>query len=130
MKVLEAELPPEVSGALIKDLGRDPTIMIEQSDSSDSKRFTCAHELGHYIWRSESPNADRGEYSYVDLRRDGDHGGEELFADQFAANLLMPANEVRAIHSKKLPNYALAKHFGVSVEEFGLRLKHLGLDDS
>ena len=62
--VLDSRLPRNVSGALVKERGEDPTILLHQKDSANRKRFTCAHELGHFVRRSDNPD----EYEYVDLR--------------------------------------------------------------
>jgi Zn-dependent peptidase ImmA (M78 family) len=127
IKVVETDLPSEVSGAIIKDQGSDPVIVVEKNDSASRKRFTCAHELGHYMWHSEEGQEN---YEYVDLRDPKASDGaceEEVFANKFAANLLMPFVEVQKAHSKGMPNFELARYFGVSAEAIGYRLKNLGL---
>ena len=131
LKIVETTLPKEVSGAIIKKANSDPIIIVEQQDSKNRKRFTCAHEIGHFIYRSEVPqNESQDEYSYVDLRSETSSGGtneEEVFANNFAASLLMPREEFKKRHSDKPPNFELAAFFGVSVEAIGFRLKNLGL---
>ena len=62
--VLDARLHRTVSGALVKERGEDPTILLNERDSVNRKRFTCAHELGHFVRRSDNPD----EYEYVDFR--------------------------------------------------------------
>lgn len=58
IRVLAEDLPSDISGALIKRLGQDPTIIVlNKRDSRNRKRFTCAHEIGHYIHRLET-NSD------------------------------------------------------------------------
>ena len=117
--VIETKLPDEVSGAIVKDIGKDPIIALCHTDSNNRKRFTCAHELGHYAFRVDN---NQDEYEYVDLRnRDSSNGTdpEEIFANQFAACLLMPEEEVRRKHKEKIPSFIMAQHFGVSGEWLG-----------
>lgn len=43
-------LPADVSGMLRKQSGyQDPEVLLNAGDSRNRQRFTCAHELGHYI---------------------------------------------------------------------------------
>src|SRR6266487_4675697 len=57
LDVQEAELEPNVAGAIFKETGQDPTIFINASDSPNRQRFTVAHELGHYVMHAEEPDA-------------------------------------------------------------------------
>lgn len=52
IEVLNAALTERVSGAIIKKQGRDAIIFLAEGDSTQRKRFTSAHELGHYYQRS------------------------------------------------------------------------------
>lgn len=127
LNVVEADLPENVSGALIKDTDKDPVIFLSKSDSNNRKRFTCAHEIGHYVYRLANNGS---HYEYVDLRDDSSSRGdnnEEIYANQFAANLLMPAKAVKRLHSQGLPIFLIAQHFGVSDDAIRFRLKNLGL---
>ena len=125
--VIEADLPPNVSGALIKDVDSDPQIFLSARDSDNRKRFTCAHELGHYVYRT---NSAEPSYQYVDFRDPRSASGtnsEEIFANQFAAELLMPEEEVRGCWAKKIPVFLMAKMFGVSDDAMNFRVRNLGL---
>ena len=127
LDVKEAVLPPNVSGALIKDQDQDPVIVLSKSDSKSRKRFTCAHELGHYADRL---NKDEAQYEYIDLRGDQSGTGmdpDEIFANQFAAALLMPEDEVRRLARANMPAFLMAQHFGVSDDAIRFRLKNLRL---
>jgi Zn-dependent peptidase ImmA (M78 family) len=126
IKVFNASFEENVSGALVKEKGADPSILLNSKDSRHRKRFSCAHEIGHFIHRSEKPE----EYEYVDYRDPCSSTGsidEERFANSFAANLLMPKLAVEALHSEGLPDFRLAIHFGVSREAMRNRLDNLGL---
>lgn len=125
--VVETMLPDNVSGALIKDEGKDPIILLCNSDSKNRKRFSCAHEIGHYVYRLATNGA---HYEYIDFRNEFSANGnstEEIYANQFAAELLMPAQEVRSLHNQGLPAFLIAQHFGVSDDAIRFRLRNLGL---
>ena len=126
IEVLEAPLPRDVSGALIKEAGEDPRILLNQNDSPNRQRFTCAHEIGHFVRRGDNPEV----YEYID-RRDSLSGQgllpDEMYANAFAAALLMPAEDVRRLHREKLTDLELAIRFGVSREAMQYRLTSLGL---
>lgn len=129
VQVLDTSLPENVSGALIKEAGKDPVIALHASDHNNRKRFTCAHELGHYVSRVES-NRLETQYGYVDYRGEAAAKGtdpEEVFANQFAANLLMPENIVKTQRKKYTSHLQLAQYFGVSPEAIKHRLNALGL---
>ncbi len=124
--VVSAVLDEDTMGALIKQPHQDPTIMINESDSENRKRFTCAHELGHFVRRSEESE----EYATVDLRSGLSKAGsdpEEVYANEFAACLLMPADHVRTYHGTGLSDLELAIRFKVSRGAMQNRLKNLGL---
>lgn len=127
LEVVETTLPDNVSGALIKDEGRDPVILLCNSDSKNRKRFSCAHEIGHYAYRLAN---NGGHYEYIDFRDEASAKGndpEEIYANQFAAGLLMPANEVRNLHRQGTPAFLIAQRFGVSDDAIRFRLRNLGL---
>ena len=129
VQVVDTELPDEVSGALIKEQEKDPVIALHRYDHNNRKRFSCSHELGHYIRRIES-NDDSPAYEYVDFRGPSASNGtdpEEIFANQFAAHLLMPTDVVRELNRTNKSHFEMAIFFGVSPEAMKHRLKNLGL---
>lgn len=124
--VLELTLGPDMSGALVKNRGQDPLILLNATDSSNRKRFTCAHELGHFVRRFDDPE----EYEYVDMRDQLASSGtdpEEMYANAFAANLLMPEYEVKQHKRAGNDEVELAYLFDVSREAMHYRLDNLGL---
>lgn len=124
IRVLDAPLDDNTSGALVKEPGKDPTILLNETDHPNRKRFTCAHELGHYRRRS----ADENEYTTVDLRGSLAAAGtdpEEIYANEFAAALLMPEDAVRRLVAEGLSDVELSVRFGVSREAIEFRLQNL-----
>lgn len=125
--VFTARMQSGVSGTLAKERGSDPVIYLNRVDSQNRQRFTCAHELGHYVRRTS--NGDMN-YEFVDSRDQLAASGtneEEIYANQFAAALLMPEELVRQDHKRGLGRVRLALRFGVSEEAMGYRLQNLGL---
>jgi Zn-dependent peptidase ImmA (M78 family) len=124
--VFEADLAEDVSGLIVKEYNRDPVVLLNADDSENRKRFTLAHELGHYYRWSD----DDDEYHRVD-RRDfvAAQGTEpdEIFSNAFAAELLMPAEHVRERHKQFQGVADLAWQFRVSEEAMRNRLRTLGL---
>lgn len=140
--VINAALDTDILGALVKRAREQPTILINENDNEHRRRFTCAHELGHFVRRSPSWSAHEGsymtleaseatEYETVDLRSQASSDGtdpEEIYANEFAACLLMPADQVREFRGEVLGRLAL--RFAVSEEAMTFRLKNLDREDS
>src|SRR6185437_11369540 len=94
--VVERTLGHEVSGMLVplpEPLdGKRWAIVVNQSHPQTRKRFTIAHELGHLLLHGfTTPHADR-EFivRFRDARSSDGSVLEEIEANQFAAELLMP----------------------------------------
>lgn len=126
LRVLDAALDEQTLGALVKQPGQDPTIILNANDSENRKRFTCAHELGHFVRRSEEAD----EYTTIDLRNSLSATGqdpEEVYANEFAACLLMPETDVRRLSEMGFDDLEMSIRFKVSREAMQYRLKNLGL---
>lgn len=129
IEVFNSPLNEDVSGMIVKRPSADPAIYLNEADSWNRRRFSCAHELGHYVMRvQESPAPSAEDWGYIDLRSSatalGNHP-DEVFANQFAAALLMPAERVEILLPLGAP--AMAVEFGVSADAMGFRLRNLGL---
>jgi Zn-dependent peptidase ImmA (M78 family) len=113
------------SGALIKERYQVPEIVVNDGDGKLRQRFTCAHELGHYVRRG-----DEDEYQRIYYRNEASTEGrypEEVFANEFAGCLLMPEGNVRALHGEGLFDWEMAERFVVSRGAMQRRLRRLGL---
>jgi len=127
LKVYKQVLAADVSGMLAKRQGRDPEVYINANDSLNRQRFSCAHEIGHYSKRVTGRDDD--SWGYIDRRGPSSAQGtdpEEIYANQFAAALLMPEHKVRALY-EQLDPAAMAVAFGVSLGAMKFRLENLGL---
>ena len=141
--VMTETLPADVAGMLVPmapDASKPYAILVNKTHSHQRQRFTMAHELGHLlIHRFTEPHADsaprvrfRDEKSTQGVDRD------EIEANQFAAELLMPADLVvqrlRKVGfgspSQELDENAewlakLAQEFNVSVHAMSVRIGNL-----
>lgn len=127
IKVFLGDLPEGVSGMLVKQPRFDPEIYINGSDSPTRQRFTCAHELGHYVKRASS---DDDFFEYVDTRGPSASRGtraDEIYANGFAAALLMPREAVERLARHGETAGEMAYRFGVSLEALRNRLANLGV---
>lgn len=130
--VYETVLDTDVFALLVKEPGQDPAIALNEWDSDNRKRFSCAHELGHYIRRTDG-YLGLDQYAYVDKRSNLSTSGtdpEEVYANAFAAALLMPAEPVKYLVKAKLLPSEMAVRFAVSAEAMRYRLDNLGYRDA
>ncbi|MDQ1130259.1 ImmA/IrrE family metallo-endopeptidase [Microbacterium sp. SORGH_AS_0888] len=129
VNVYEVVLPNTTSGMIAKvsDVaGTD--ILVNSEHAPKRQRFTVAHELGHYIAILNDP--DRVSNPFLHKRDSLSSCGtdtEEIFANRFAAELLMPEDEVRRAARVGASVYQLAAQFDVSVDAMNFRLVNLGL---
>ncbi|MEJ5915338.1 ImmA/IrrE family metallo-endopeptidase [Pseudokineococcus sp. 1T1Z-3] len=122
VRVVLAQLGEDISGMIVKRPDEDATIYVDVDDSPKRQRFTVAHELGHYVERAD----DRGQLSYVD-RRGGPWSLRELYANEFAGHLLMPADAFTRQWAEQRSLVSVANHFGVSQDAAEVRRRRLGL---
>ncbi len=100
-------------------------IFVNPKARPERRRFTIAHELGHFILhRTSQPKflCDKESvYSGIDNLKQ-----IEREADDFASNLLMPGDMLRdRIAGKRIDFHLigdLAKEFGVSLESMSIRI--------
>mgnify|MGYP002757522574 FL=1 len=104
---------------------RGAFIVVNSHDSAVRQRFTIAHELGHFYdtYRRKLPRAKKDRGSLASKGTDI----EEVYANRFAAALLMPAKAVRAKFNVVPDVGALARIFNVSEQAMSNRLHNLGL---
>lgn len=126
ISVREAKLSHNISGAIVAQDG-DIYIMLNESDSRLRKRFTIAHELGHYMERV-SNGESTNDLEFVEYRSDLSSGGtdaHEIWANRFAAELLMPKGLVHRLRKSTPAPYRLALIFEVSEQAMQTRLRSI-----
>jgi Zn-dependent peptidase ImmA (M78 family)/transcriptional regulator with XRE-family HTH domain len=128
VRVVVYDFANMVDGLLVQ-LDDGPAIGLDESrDYEHRRRFTLAHELGHYLLKHTAT-------FYVDFHDAGASAEQsphynwrnERAANEFAANLLMPADLVRKAYKRNNSVVGLAQQFQVSKPAMGFRLSSLGL---
>lgn len=128
----EIPMQPENSGRIDND-GDRFSITVNATEGPQRRRFTAAHELGHYLLhRDLIPPGGHADRLFNATGYEDTHTAitpvHEVQANQFAANLLMPASYLRANYDKSRDNFSeLARLCAVSGKAMKIRLKALGL---
>ncbi len=136
--IVPEALDPEVSGVLYRR-PEGVVIAVNRDHAPTRRRFTVAHELGHLVLHQGRPlivdHVVRARINLRDHRSSLATEREEIDANRFAANLLMPADLLNEHLTKQLRRGlkeqqtmdALAETFGVSPQAMEFRLTNLGL---
>ena len=119
-------LDPDIAGMIEKTKGGDYAITINGKDSETRQRFTMAHELGHFILhrnRIGDGINDNKMYRATKTSANSRIGQiQEIQANQFAANVLMPMPLIKDLQSQGLDNETMAKKLKVSKQALAIRL--------
>jgi len=117
------EADPTTSGLL---LPAERRVVLNATESPQRRRFTLAHELGHWVCQCLE-----GQTAPLYCRvRDVSASADRLLereANVFAAELLMPETGVKEVWSGAASADELAGRFGVSGEAIRWRLYSFGL---
>jgi Zn-dependent peptidase ImmA (M78 family) len=135
VQILEDDLPEDISAAL--DVRKKPVIFINSAHGLYRRRFSIAHELGHFVLHHPAGIIHVDKRTFF-RNTQSSEGIEitEIEANKFAAALLMPAAFVR----EQLEQYEdfidieedndavmkLAKFFQVSPTAMSFRMQNLG----
>ena len=121
--VYELDLKDNLSGLIIsgnETIGNYDTkkiIVVNKSDSFGRKRFTIAHELGHYILDGKPDDC----YAHRDT---GFYNQKEKEANIFASAILMPEDDVKKIIRNTASNYGILnkkKYADIFIQEISSR---------
>lgn len=120
------ELEGASGRASFDDSGDNPVFTCEYNidEVAYRARFTIAHELGHvvlgHVTKSHHPMRDTSFKA-------NSFEPEEIEANNFAAELLMPADLVKSLYESMPSLSSIAQAFNVSEAAMMYRLKNLGL---
>ena len=144
IEILLKPAEDELCGFLYRGSGNENVVIgVNQNHHPNRRRFTIAHEIGHFsLHNHQGFHFDSENKSYLlKLRKTNDDNlnrKEEREANIFAAELLMPRKFVEAdmleyknadlLFGNELPR--LARKYQVSVRAFTYRLMNLGFIDS
>lgn len=133
--VVRQELDDSVSGVLVVKAGHG-IIGVNDRHHPNRQRFTIAHELAHYLLHQECSDlfVDRSPVFFRDETSSGGVKQQEIAANAFAAELLMPREELKERLNERpidalddMSIRRLAARFGVSAQALTIRLTRLGL---
>ena len=128
----------ETSGMLYR-AGGDIVIGINGRQSKQRQRFTIAHELGHLLLHRGRPMIidKHVRINWRDETSSLATDQEEIQANWFAAELLMPRAAVQSELEQLVPQYGtrdvrklvrvMATRFDVSEQAMSIRLSNLGI---
>jgi Zn-dependent peptidase ImmA (M78 family)/transcriptional regulator with XRE-family HTH domain len=94
-------------------------IVLNENEAPQAKLFSIAHEVCHILRKTSG-------ICSIDIE---EKEGQEAFCNRFAAELLVPARELRQLGEEVNEESIrkLAREYGVSRQVIGIRLKNLGL---
>jgi IrrE N-terminal-like domain len=122
LEVVQTAGEPFVCEAALQPVGDGHAIVLHGASSEHRRRFTIAHEIGHFVLHPQRRAPERGGPVNAAWQ------AQEREADQFAAELLMPEPLVReavVVHGADVGR--LADRFDVSRKAMQVRLRSLGL---
>lgn len=122
-----ARLPRGTYVLLVGKPGRDPLLYIDRYAARTRQLFAVAHGVGHYVHRVAAGDL---EFRLSDTAHDMSTAAtdpDEVYANDFAAALLMPEDAVRRELAATTNPALLAPRFRVSAEVMVARLHALGI---
>lgn len=128
------DLEDNVSGLLV--IKKEAVVIgVNSKHHPHRQRFTIAHELGHYELHRTSAHlfVDAAPVFFRNEESAKGNESQEIEANAFAAELLMPADVLRTLVTQPLDVFddaavrQLAAHFGVSAQAITIQLTKLAL---
>ncbi|ARR00927.1 ImmA/IrrE family metallo-endopeptidase [Campylobacter porcelli] len=127
IEVIDDDLSSEISG-MIEYISDGFIITINKYHSYERRRFTLAHEFGHYCMHREYLINNKSIKDVALFRSENTKDQKEFEANDFAAKLLMPKDDfLNIIKNGKTRLGDIAEHFGVSAAAAKYRAYRLGL---
>jgi Zn-dependent peptidase ImmA (M78 family) len=123
--IRKEDLKDDLSGVLRKSPESSKwEMLINAKHHPNRQRYTMAHELGHYCLHRHI----QIEFEDKIFFRGGESNKEEMQANSFASEVLMPDSDFRKmVHDGKNKIDDLAQEFGVSTLALRIRAKNLGM---
>ncbi|WP_375393495.1 ImmA/IrrE family metallo-endopeptidase [uncultured Sphingomonas sp.] len=118
-------------GALMTDLEKTKGIILSAAGMpTPRRRFTVAHELGHFLIAAHRGDKQCTSKDLMEMRRETLHQKEEAQANRFASGLLMPkpwfVAQTDGLGPPRIEHLrSLADTYGVSLEAAGNRYAEL-----
>lgn len=127
IEIINDDLSSEISG-MIEYIDGGFIIAINKYHSDGRRRFTLAHEFGHYCMHREYLINNKSIKDVALFRSENTKNQKEFEANEFASKLLMPKDDfLNIIKNGKTRLGDIAEHFGVSAAAAKYRAYKLGL---
>lgn len=124
INIIKEPLQNDISGIFCQEDNGTYSIKVNSLQHLRRQRFTLAHELAHYCLHRHLKIVFEDKV----LFRGGESSPEEIEANSFAGEILMPAEQfMRNINSGNNSIQGLADSFEVSSLAIRVRAKQLGL---
>ncbi len=125
IKISRTSLEDDVSGVLQENKSDNSwELLINKNHHPNRQRYTIAHEVGHYCLHRHL----KTEFKDKIFFRGGDTTRQELQANSFASEVLMPEHEFRRLVREGTKSIEqLANIFKVSTLALRIRAKNLGM---
>lgn len=123
---LDNLVPNKVISGILAIVDNEKKIYINNNHANTRNKFTIAHELGHYYLHRDDVIQNGGQL--ISFRSNGHSTStQEVEADLFAAELLMPKGELytQATLNKNGSVGFLANYFNVSEPAMSRRIREL-----
>lgn len=133
--VVRKDLEDSVS-AILQIKGVRGIVVVNAAHHPNRQRFSIAHELGHYLLHRDEGSifVDRSPVFFRDKASSSGISRQEIDANAFAAELLMPEKDLDAqLNGHPIDAFdevlvrRLAARFGVSAQALTIRLTRLDL---
>lgn len=122
LSVFSAQLGIDTLGMVIGS-GNSADIYINDSLPPVRYRFSCAHELGHYVYCGGYLPPETG---YVDRRSEsGEINLGDIYANEFASSILMPEKYFRESLDRGSSTIEVAARFQVPLDTARKRYQYL-----
>jgi Zn-dependent peptidase ImmA (M78 family) len=130
LRVFDIAIDETISGALVQtDAESDPVVLLNRRNGELHQSFTCAHEIGHFVQRLSS-DEPASSYQWIDRRTQLAEPWtdvNEIYANAFAAALLMPRSLITREYQVARSTVSLAVKFRVPALAMQYRLINLQL---
>ena len=131
------DLPRNIGGYIVVDadlekkFNTDKIIVVNESENTKRRRFTVAHEFGHYLFDFKSGR----EFANAFENDNTSSSQKEKKANAFAAELLMPqeefSNKFRKLKETNISEFdiisALSEYFLTPLKAVEKRINEIGL---